>query len=252
MSTSSLPGVIAVEVSQNAKIGLAGATYAAQASCPRTCRFLGNGCYAEEGHTSLITRRLNEEAAQQALTDQAIAENEADLLAGMRGLLDLRLHVVGDCRTREAARRVACGAERYASRVGRRVWTYTHAEDVRRDDWGGVSVLASCESGSGVRRALRRGFVPALVVKRAPDHLVTAGGVRFVLCPYQTKQLDCTRCRLCLDDASLRQRGLGIALHGSKRKSLQLPRVKLQAQLSLILPQNGEGRREPEAPAAGA
>jgi hypothetical protein len=39
--------------SQNRKLGGMHVTYAAQVTCPRTCPFLQNGCYAESGHTGI-------------------------------------------------------------------------------------------------------------------------------------------------------------------------------------------------------
>ena len=50
---STLPAVVAVEVSGNRKLGPVSATYVSQRSCPRDCPFLGRGCYAEWGHTGV-------------------------------------------------------------------------------------------------------------------------------------------------------------------------------------------------------
>jgi hypothetical protein len=227
MPTIRRPGVMAVEVTENRKLGLAGATYVAQPSCPAGCRFRGAGCYAEAGPAGIHTARLNAEADAEGLGPEALAENEAEAVRSMRGLLDLRLHVVGDCPTQRTARVVAAAAAVYAARRRRAVWTYTHARSATRDDWGGVSVLGSCETPAGVRSALRRGLTPALVVRRPPGegNVFAHQGLRFVVCPYQTKGTPCVDCGLCLRADWLWRRRLAIAFvaHGVKRRSIELP-----------------------------
>src|SRR5262249_36720289 len=41
------PAAVAVETTDNAKLGKVSATYASQATCPRSCPWFGAGCYAE-------------------------------------------------------------------------------------------------------------------------------------------------------------------------------------------------------------
>src|SRR5262245_63271856 len=86
----------AVETSTNAKLGPVSATYASQASCPRSCPWFGKGCYAEQGFVGLQTRRLNRSAVRGALR---IARAEARVIDALTGDRLLRLHVVGDART---------------------------------------------------------------------------------------------------------------------------------------------------------
>lgn len=70
---------IAKSSSGNAKLGDAATTHAAQASCPRSCRFLdGGGCYAETGRQGkFVTTPLNELAGELEATALARRVDEA-------------------------------------------------------------------------------------------------------------------------------------------------------------------------------
>ena len=216
----------ATEKSKNGKLSVTGnvsATSAAQESCPKTCPFYKNGCYAEDGpQGAFVTSKLNKAAAAAAASalDVAIAEAAAiDKLSGKRAL---RLHVVGDCATDETAEIVSAAAARHRAKAGRPVWTYTHAHvDVKRESWGNVSVLASCEKTSELAAARARGYATAVVVSEfKTDKLYVDGGEKILPCPEMTgRAASCEDCRLCWDDARLRAAGITIAFkaHGAKK-----------------------------------
>ena len=223
----------ATNVSGNTKIGDAGATYAAQGSCPDSCLFKdGGGCYAETGRIGkFVTRELNLSAEVLDADALAIAHAEADAIDDLvvtRGR-PLRLHTVGDCASDETARIVSAAAERYMARGGGQVWTYTHAwRDVARESWSHVSVLASCETGHDTGHAARSGYAPSIVVEQFESDKL-AGGV--LPCPAQTRGRTCTTCRLCFDDLRILDRGyaIGFELHG-------IPYAVRQARLALRNP----------------
>lgn len=214
------PAVFAVEVTDGSKLGKVSATYAAQASCPSACVFRDAGCYAEHGPLSMLTtKRLNRAAGTEA-TPESVAIEEAERIDQLTGTRDLRLHVVGDCSTEGAARIVAAAAARYTARGGGRVWTYTHAwRTVPREAWGTVSVLASCETIADIQAARARGYATSLTVQ---DHLTdkahTLIDETVLPCPEQTRGVQCATCRLCTDDARLRDTGrtIAFALHGDR------------------------------------
>jgi hypothetical protein len=231
------PAAIAVETSTNAKLGPVSATYASQASCPRSCPWYGNGCYAERGQVGFQTRRLNRSRVREAAR---IAEAEARAIDALTGDRLLRLHVVGDARTDRAARALGAAAQRYARRGnaprhGRKVWTYTHAwRTVARSSWGdAVSVLASVETVRDARDAMARGYAAAVVVSAFErESAYQIDGVTVVPCPNQTRSVTCRECGLCRDDERLRAAGLVIAFaaHGSggasiRKTLLSLPTV---------------------------
>lgn len=191
------------------------ATYVSQVTCPGNCAWLGSGCYAESGLTAFTTRRLNKAAGTVAgLTPVDVARAEAEAIDTLRGTLPLRLHVVGDCPDAESARIVADASERYRARTGAPVWTYTHALDVPREVWRGVSVLRSCDHPEELSREHSRGYACALVMPErfADNRLVDlGGGYRGIPCPQQTgTKPDCVSCRLCWRDKYLRENRLVI------------------------------------------
>jgi hypothetical protein len=222
---------LAVGNSANKKLGKAATTYAAQTSCPTSCPFFaGGGCYAESGSTGkFVTGPLNAAAAGVAHNALDVALAEARAIDQMDVVPDqpLRLHTVGDCASDAAARIVSAAAARYRARGGGPVWTYTHAwREVARASWSEVSVLASCESADDERLARARGYATAVVVERFSTdgrHLIeaaeskAAAGVDVLPCPQQTRHVTCSDCRLCFDDAKLRERGhaIGFNIHGT-------------------------------------
>jgi hypothetical protein len=209
--------IVATEISRNKKTGLAAVTYAPIQTCPKDCPFIDKGCYAKYGPLGMITKRIESKDAKKAL-----AEEEAEKILAMSGRLPLRLHIVGDCATKEAARILSRAAEEYAKRFNKPVWTYTHAwKRVPREAWGNVSVLASCETMEEVEKAYLRGYAAAIVsdaTKRTKQ-----GAFYVVPCMNQAdKKTKCVDCGLCFDDKRLRQSWTVISFkpHGTCKKDV--------------------------------
>jgi hypothetical protein len=213
---------VAVETTDNRKLGPVSATYASQASCPRSCPWFGAGCYAEAGHVAHTTRRLNRSDVRSPV---AVARTEARAIDGLTGDRLLRLHVVGDCRTNAAARVLGDACRRYARRgnrpaTGKKVWTYSHSwRTVARSSWGdAVSVLASVETVRDARAAMQAGYAAAVVVVAFErEEAYPVDGVTVVPCPEQTRGVTCRECGLCRDDERLRSAGIviGFQAHGT-------------------------------------
>lgn len=218
----SVKRVTAVEKSGNSKIGIVSATYVTQAACPQSCPLMGEACYAESGHTAIITRRLKTAAALFAdNSPESIASEEAAAIDTLSGTRPLRLHVVGDCVTDAAAQTVAAACKRYTERGSGRAWTYTHAwREVDADAWDGVSVLASCDTPADIAAAQARGYATAVTVPHVLPRGVhkTTDGARIVQCPQQLGLTTCEGCRgLCRDAENMRRRGITVAfgIHGA-------------------------------------
>lgn len=235
--------------SGNAKIGDAATTYAAQVSCPSSCVFsAGGGCYAETGRVGkFVTAPLNAEASKVSATPLEVALEEAEAIDSLPTVSGrpLRLHTVGDCKTDETARIVSAAAERYMERGGGPVWTYTHAwATVERASWGRVSVLASCETSDQIEAARSRGYAPSVVVEEFPTNTRYQSvplGTEVLPCPAQTAHVNCSTCRLCMNDGQLLERGyaIGFELHG-------IPYAIRQARLALRTPDDPDRRMPSE------
>ena len=215
----------AIEKSANVKIGTVSATYVTQSSCG-DCVFKANGCYAEGGNVAFVTRRLNKAHDTEPMTPADIARQEAAAIDTLTGRLDLRVHVVGDCKDDESAQIVSAAMARHESKAGKASWTYTHSwREVSRDSWQIQAVQASCETPQDVRDANARGYAAAIVVdQHDSDKAYVRDGVTIVPCPEQTRGLTCVECRLCMGPAVQRraERGnvaIGFAAHGVGRKA---------------------------------
>lgn len=191
-------------------------TYASiAATCPGSCPFRDNGCFAQAGAQHLTMGALDKAGRRVRGLDVSLAE--ADKLDatwvrgvprdGARGGRDLRLHVGGDVSCEAGARALACAVERARARGLGSCWTYTHRwRDIPRGAWGtAISVLASCETGRDVDEALGRGYAAAITV----DHFASPRrfalrshrGARAIPCPFEAgKGITCVQCRLCFDD----------------------------------------------------
>jgi hypothetical protein len=218
--------------SGNRKTGECAVTYASIASTCPPCTFKdGGGCYAQGGRVAITVRMLDDHGATaiQAARAEAslIRENAAKAVNGH----PLRLHASGDCRTNATARIVSDACAEWPGPV----WCYTHAwRTVDRKAWGNVSVLASIESAEDGRKAIARGYAPALVVHEHPQdgRAFKRAGVTWIPCPEQTRGVQCVDCRLCFNAEALKQRrhGIAFAVHGNsaKRAHTQLVQLRLK------------------------
>jgi len=235
----------AVELSKNSKTGPVSATYTCQQSCPGTCPFLpqsinpdsNGGCYGNCGNVAMIARRFNKAAATVPdLTPDMIAGAEAEAIDRLSGRHPLRLHVVGDTTTNKAAKTLGKAAQRFRQRgamyrSGKQpIWSYCHAwQTVDRSSWGKVSALASVHSLQEASEASDRGYAVAMTVDKHENkverlyHVPTGKEWRGVACPEQMQGTTCVDCRLCFDDAKLREHKIIIlfAIHSAAKRAKQ-------------------------------
>lgn len=238
--------VIAVEKSQNYKIGKVSATYVAMQSCPTSCPLLDAGCYGQGGNVRMHERRVAEFAG--GLTPEEIATFEADAIGTLTGDYPLRLHVVGDAKTDAAAAILAEAASEYTKRGGEPVYAYTHGwmEGVKRESWGDISVLASVHTADDAKRALDEGYGAAVVYTTPDDHPLDKAtrldnGVKLVPCPQQTKKgcgcdrckrrakISCESCGMCMRQAVAPSIAIGFLTHGFQKNKADKSAVEVTA-----------------------
>lgn len=218
METNQAPA-IAVEISDNTKLGKISMTATSQESCPSSCPLRGQGCYAEAGRPNLVTQRLNRSTVTNPVE---IATAEAELIRKLSGRRMLRLHTVGDCYVDEGAKILAQAAKEHTDKKGMPVYTYTHGHDTKRESWGEISVLRSCETFSQVKKAHADGFASAMVVDSHDSKTATKHeGFTIIPCPQQTGAAkNCSECRLCAMDKKLHAKKavIAFAIHGARQK----------------------------------
>lgn len=210
------------------------------ATCPRSCFFKDNGCFAQAGAHHLTMGRLDR--ASRGMDGLEVSLAEADALSkiwprgvpqdGHRGGRDIRLHVGGDTSCTRGARALADAVQTLKDRGLGAAWTYTHRwRTIPRESWGPIRIFASVERSVDAIEAMRRGYSPALTRaevfgsgtwKVAPDLAITP-------CPYEAhpSKPTCSKCRLCLDGA-LDRVGHGVAFFAHGRET-DLVRIRLRA-----------------------
>lgn len=160
-------------------------------TCPSTCRYLGNGCYALGGNVAIHQRNAGN-SVNAALHGAAAAMVWAALTGRVA-----RLHVSGDLGTSVDADYVAGLVE-----VGREVrrlsgnavvaWSYTHHAD-------GPYRAELADAGIVVRLSDRTGPSGAIVVasREHAREVRAASGAPVAVCPAQLRDVSCAECRLC-------------------------------------------------------
>jgi len=229
-------GAIYVQDSGNSK--LAGdkkidATYSSiKRTCDASCPLKQTKtCYAMSSFVGMQVRKLDRKARQYSVIEMAEAEAKCIDNAYKGGRIpagrDLRVHVSGDASTPRAARILSRAVNRWLKRGGQAAFTYTHShKNVKRADWGKISVLASIENTSQVDAVRKMGYSPALVVSEHTTdkaHVLPGSDTVFIPCPSQTKGIHCSTCRLCMKGDWLysQNKGISFAAHGIMKGQLK-------------------------------
>lgn len=208
------------------------------ATCPSTCTFRDNGCYAQTGASRRIMQKLDAEAVSGVFPTL----NEARLMVaafgrgqvpqdGAKGGRDLRLHVGGDASSAFDVETLAVAAENWRARKGGTVWTYTHRwREIPATAWGRIAAWASCETPEDVRAAHKASYRASVVVQEHPsEKMYDWHGFKVLPCAFETRGKTCVECRLCLDAPLDPKVVIGFAVHGQGGKLAKKRLQVLQA-----------------------
>jgi len=189
--------------SSNVKTGPIPVSTSSRATCPPTCPFLENGCYAHAGyytrlHWDAVTR------GERGLPMAQFFEQIALLPAGQLW----RSNVAGDLphTMGKISRRFLRGL--VAANRGRRGFTYTHHDLskgenlalIRQANRQGFRVNVSTESEAAADRAIAAGLpaVMACPSTEARNSWRTPAGNAVLVCPAQrSDSKQCASCQLC-------------------------------------------------------
>ena len=214
-------------VSENKKTGPIAVTTSSKGTCPSTCPFKKNGCYASTGAINIHWLAVSR------------SQTGTDFKGFIKGLNALpvnqltRLNQAGDlpgAGNRINRKELDCIVK---AGQGKRFFTYTHkpvigkGETVCRNrraikaaNEGGTVINLS---GSNLReadklKALNIGPVVVVLPLGAPNTLQTPAGHKVVKCPAQTREyVTCSTCKLCAQGK--RSVIVGFEAHGkAKRK----------------------------------
>lgn len=173
-------------------------------TCPKSCPFLGHGCYAER-----MTRYTSVRNAWREGLDVDPVKLGAELLALPKRFRALRIHVGGDFleESGRVDRRYLAGLLRALRRVrdGKRklpAWVYTHAwqdmaEHKRYLELAGVQVFASVHNEREATLAELLGYRLAWDAASKLHDSTPVRDSRGLTCPEQRKGVSCEDCGYC-------------------------------------------------------
>lgn len=210
-----------IRQSENSKTGGIPVTYSQRETCPESCPWQGNGCYAESWPVALHWRRVADKGGSLAALCRSIAalpegqlwrHNIAGDLPGLGESIDAR-----------ALRKLV------RANYGRLGYTYTHKKTARalnlarRATRAGFAVNISCDSIAEVDSMMARGLLCAVVMPSdAPRRTITPAGNIIEQCPatYSGSEITCADCKLCA--RTNRRVAVGFPAHGSRYRSIDL------------------------------
>jgi len=209
--------------SSNRKTGPIPVSTSSKATCPDSCPFLGNGCYAESGPLAIHS------AAVTAGTRGVPWTEFLQLIRNLPRHQLWRHNQSGDLyRPGNAIGRTAL-AQLVEANQGRRGFTYSHhkltphtIQAFKTATAQGFTVNASCETETAADAAMAHGLRAVFVVSANETRTSwqTAGGNRAVVCPAQRfERMDCATCQLCQS----RPQNVAVAFkaHGTSRRKVE-------------------------------
>ena len=210
-------------VSGNVKTGPIPVTTTSADSCPSTCSFKGNGCYAESGPLAMHWKAVS--AGKRGGTLDELCAKVAELprhqLWRHNQAGDLPVTSPGRI-DRKAMRKLI------TANKGRRGFTYTHHRPtkpnigaVREANDNGLTVNWSAETLEQADEYAALGAGPVVCVLPADQTtpVRTPAGRLVTVCPAVTGNTDCLNCGICQQRD--RQAIVGFPAHGSGAKRVQ-------------------------------
>ena len=212
-----------VKKSGNKKTGFMPVTYNSRLSCPDSCMFKNNGCYADNFHTRLNWDKVT--SGERGGTFKELLNNIKALKPGTIW----RACVAGDIPSNnkgEISRTYIKGIT--VANQGKKGYTYTHnrldiGENIsllKTANKQGFTVNISIESEAAADNAVLNNLPAVIVVKSTEKRRswYTKNKNKILVCPAQTSGVNCIDCQLCQS----RPKNLIIAFkaHGNQAKKI--------------------------------
>lgn len=240
MKTTQLK-MILFPTSSNKKTGDIIQSYSSRSTCPESCIFKNNGCYADNYPTSHNWNRCDnpQDTRYVSNSEQLSISLKAAVFDKLRKNPDckkvlFRHNVAGDIATegtsfidKNRVETIARVIEEVNKTVGNVLYSYTYthckiddnAVDIIRDaSIRGFLINASCETIREVIRA-KSSEINAVIASVNPEETkkeLKNVGIHSVQCPAQVREdIDCNKCQLC---AKNRKAVIIFAVHGKASK----------------------------------
>lgn len=210
-------------VSGNSKTGPIPVTTTSSDSCPPTCSFKGNGCYAESGPLAMHWKAVSNRARGGTLEELCakVAELPRHQLWRHNQAGDLPV-------TKPGHINYAALRKLVAANKGRRGFTYTHHKPtahnrkiVAEANANGFTINWSAETLAQADEyaALNSGPVVVTLPADQVKPTTTPAGRHVIVCPASVGNTDCLNCGICQQRD--RQALVGFPAHGSGAKRVQ-------------------------------
>lgn len=216
--------------SSNAKTGPIPVTYSPRETCPGSCPYIDDGCYADAGwYTRMHWDKISE---------GSVGVGWNDLMLKISNLPDgtlWRHNIAGDLPTYgHAFLDMRAVYELVEANWGKRGFTYTHhelnpwnAEVIARANIMGFTVNISTDSPEAADRAFAMAIGPVCLVVPSTQtkNFKTPAGNRVVICPAtQRDDVTCATCKLCAVPG--RTTIIGFPAHGGGTKKVDAKVVR--------------------------
>ena len=210
-----------VRESGNRKTGPIPVSMTSARTCPKSCMFYGDGCYAEQHILGMHWKRLSRGIG---LTWPEFCEQVATLPAGQLW----RHNEAGDLPGDDADIDARKLRELIVANLTRRGFTYTHKPLTRRNlrlmreaNAAGFTINVSADSASDADRAVALGLPTTLVIPDYSTKLRTPKGAVIVTCPAALHEgVTCSTCELCY--VAGRKSVVGFPAHGQRSQLIAL------------------------------
>lgn len=212
-------------VSSNSKTGPIPVTTSGEDTCPPSCSFKGNGCYAEGGNLAIHWRAVS--TGERGCSFDELLDHIRELPRNQLW----RHNQAGDL----APIVPGCGEidmgallQLAIANQGRRGFTYTHylpttnnRAAIQLANEMGFTINMSAETLEQADSYIALNIAPVAVVLPADvvDPLRTPAGNWVIVCPATVENTDCLNCGICQKTG--REAIVGFPAHGTRAKNVQ-------------------------------
>lgn len=174
-------------------------------TCPSSCPFLNNGCYAQKYHTELSAKHAPTDAE---VFDATMTEKVMRFVNSkrMKAPSLVRFHTSGDIMLHDEVQTdyvemLVKWADILKNRLGIPVINYTHAWFLKGAERVKSFTRASVHHPDKARQAVDEGWHTTIAVRKhgaqEAKQELRERGLHGVQCAYQTHKIKCADCKLC-------------------------------------------------------
>jgi hypothetical protein len=209
--------------SSNVKVGKIPVTTSSRNTCPESCPFQKNGCYADSGPLSLHWNKVSEGDKRSISFDEFIKAIES-IPEGQLWRHNQAGDLVGEGESIDGG----CLEKLISANRGKKGYTYTHKVNDERnfklikksnDEGFTINLSANSLDHADSLKELNVGPVVVVLPYDETNNVMTPKGNKVILCPATQKDgVSCSSCKLC--QKANRSVIVGFPSHGVHKKKM--------------------------------